>query len=153
LPFLRSLADRLRYALDASIAVAVVVEPDCPACHVDPARLHDAMMSLIVNARDAMPGGGRLQFDARASRYDDGRPAVLWSVSDSGCGMKAEVRQCATLPFFSTRSHDPQAGLGLAAVEGFARQSDGLMTLSSTAGEGTTVNLLLPQHHPASLAR
>lgn len=103
-------------------------------------------MSLVVNARDAMPDGGRLGLSAQEGRLPDDSPAVALSVSDSGVGMTADVTQRAALPFFTTKTNAPWAGMGLSAVYGFVRQSGGSMTVRSSSNAGTTVTLYLPQH-------
>jgi signal transduction histidine kinase len=142
-PLLNSLARTLRRTLDASIAVTVDIAPDCPPCLVDERALEDALINLVVNARDAMPQGGRLQFRARPYPLFDGRPGVALSVSDSGVGMTPDVAMQATAPFFSTKSGDALAGLGLTAASGFASQSGGFLELDSSSGAGTTVIMYL----------
>jgi signal transduction histidine kinase len=143
LPLLCSLAQVLDHTLDSSIDVAVNVDSDCPPCHVDARALEEALLNLVVNARDAMPCGGSLHLAARAVRLSDGRPGVAVSVIDSGVGMTPDVARYATRPFFTSKSEDPLAGLGLSAVEGFVRQSGGVLDLHSAQGAGTTVTLYL----------
>jgi signal transduction histidine kinase len=143
-PLLGSLAGVLRRTLDRRIEVTVQVDDDCPRCRVDARALEEALLSLAVNARDAMSHGGRMHFTARrATPADDAGPVAL-TLLDTGAGMTTETSQRAALPFFTTKANDPLAGLGLAAVEGFVRQSGGAMVLQTWAGTGTVVALFLP---------
>jgi signal transduction histidine kinase len=153
LPLLSSMDDMLGRVLDPSIDVSVVVARDCPPCRVDARALEEALLTLVINARDAMPRGGRLRLSACADLLPDGSSAVAVSVLDSGAGMTPEVAQRAARPFFTTKMDHPLAGLGLAAVEGFVRQSGGSMALRSSAGAGTTVTLRLPRLQQAAPVR
>ena len=145
LPLLASFANLLRGTLDARIDVTVDVRKSCPPCRTDARALEDALQHLAVNARDAMPEGGRLGLLAAPARFADGSPAVAVVVIDSGHGMTAAVAEHAIKPFFTTRSESPLAGIGLAAVAGFARQSGGTVSLETWPGQGTRVTLQLPQ--------
>ena len=148
LPFLRELADKLRFALDFRIDVRVDVSLDCPSCVSDRLPLEGALMNLIANARDAMPEGGCLWLGAQACTLADGGcPAVEISVRDSGAGMSAEAMSRVGTPFVTTKSRLPRAGMGLAATNGFVRQSGGTMALHSPVSGGLTVALRLPQFH------
>jgi signal transduction histidine kinase len=120
-------------------------------CDVDAQALQRALSNLVANACDAMPRGGRLNLSVQAGQLPDGRPAFTVSVTDSGPGMTRDLMQCAVRPFFTTKSHDPLAGLGLSAVDGFARQMGGSLSLRSSAGCGLTATMLLPQSAPASM--
>ena len=144
LPLLCSLAHLLRGTLDTRIEMTVEVDENCPPCHVDAQALEEALVNLAINARDAMPHGGRLHLAARLAQPASGVPTVALTVFDSGTGMATHTSQCAELPFFSTKANDPLAGLGLAAVEGFVRQSGGSMQLRTSIGTGTSVTLYLP---------
>jgi len=151
---LRSLADMLRRTLDQRIEIELDVHEHCPDCWVDPGQLESALLNVAINARDAMPGGGRLSFalaqaaPAAAVAARDGlapgRPYLALSVADSGSGMSDEVRERAFEPFFTTKASGSGTGLGLSTVYGFARQSHGTVTLASAPGAGTTVTLYLP---------
>jgi CheY-like chemotaxis protein len=143
LPQLCSLAHTLRLALDKRIWIDVRVERDCLDARADAAALEAALIELCVNARDAMPDGGQLVFSARNGHLHGGAPAVAIEVGDNGHGMAEPALQRATEPFFTTRT-DRLAGLGLAAVQGFALQSGGAIHIRSRVGAGTTVTLLLP---------
>jgi signal transduction histidine kinase len=144
LPLLCTLAHGVQEARYPRIDASVRVAPDCPPCLVDRQALEEALLHLVGNACAAMPTGGRLRFSAESCRLGDGRSCIELAVSDSGTGMTPEVAVHATEPFFTTRTEDAWAGLGLAAVAGFSAQSGGCMLLRSAPGNGTTVTLRLP---------
>lgn len=122
----------------------------------DPGQLENALLNLCINARDAMPDGGRLTIET-ANRSIDGRSAgprdlapgqyVSLCVTDTGVGMSAEVVAKAFDPFFTTKPLGSGTGLGLSMVYGFAHQSGGQVRIYSEVGIGTTVCLYLPRHH------
>ncbi len=138
-------------------AVEVDFRSDASAgsCLVDSAQFGAALLNLIVNARDAMPSGGRLTIrtgnvvlDPRmAARYADALSGdyVMVEVADSGNGMPPEVIERAIEPFYTTKAPGRGTGLGLSQVHGFVRQSGGFLTLESAVGTGTTVRIHLPQ--------
>ena len=124
----------------------------------DSNQLENAILNLCINARDAMPDGGRLTIetanmwlDDRAARERDMQPGqyVAISVSDTGTGMSPEVMARAFDPFFTTKPTGQGTGLGLSMIYGFARQSEGQVRIYSELGEGTTVRIYLPRHHGA----
>ncbi len=137
------------------IAVAPAAGSDLWITFVDPGQLENALLNLCINARDAMPGGGRLAI-ATANRSVDDRAALEWDmkpgqyvslcVSDEGHGMTQEVIARAFEPFFTTKLIGHGTGLGLSMVYGFARQSGGQVRIGSELGRGTTVCLYLPRH-------
>ena len=143
-PLLCSLADLLRRTLDRRIEVTVHVDDDCPPCRVDARALEEALLNLAINARDAMSHRGRMHFEARLAEPDNGAAVVALTLLDSGTGMTMDTSQRAALPHFTTKANDPLAGLGLAAVEGFVRQSGGSLLLQTWLGAGTVITLLLP---------
>jgi len=145
LPLLGSFAHLLRGALGDRIDVTVDVRKGCPPCRTDARALEAALQQLAVNARDAMPDGGRLGLQAAPSRFSDGSPAVAVVVLDSGYGMTADVAERAMEPFFTTHSESALAGIGLAAVAGYARQSGASLSLETWPGRGTRVTLQLPR--------
>lgn len=145
LPLLCDLADRLRHALDTRIDVRVYVRPDCATCFGDRLALEDALMNLVVNARDAMPRSGYLLLRAGACWLPSALPGVEIAVSDSGAGMDAASLSRAGVPVFTTRAGVPRASMGLAATNGFARQSGGSLALASGRYGGFTAGLRLPQ--------
>ena len=121
----------------------------------DPNQLENAILNLCINARDAMPEGGRLTIetanmwlDARAARERDMQPGqyVAICVSDTGVGMSSEVKARAFDPFFTTKPTGQGTGLGLSMIYGFTQQSSGQVRIYSEEGEGTTVRIYLPRH-------
>jgi PAS domain S-box-containing protein len=125
----------------------------------DPGELESALLNLCINARDAMPQGGRLTIDtgdvrlsaADVAGQEGAAPGnyVAISVADTGQGMLPEVVDRAFEPFFTTKPLGHGTGLGLSQVYGFVRQSGGLIRIESAPGEGTSVRLCLPQHEQA----
>ena len=159
---LHSLADMLRRTLGENIQVTVQTPASCPRCMVDVVQLESALLNVAVNARDAMPEGGTLLLrcgsgapthlprEASAVRTQDAgalRPPAEWiwlSMTDTGSGMSAEVRDRAFEPFFTTKEAGRGTGLGLATVYGFVKQSHGHVELESAPGAGTSLTLYLP---------
>jgi len=129
---------------------------------VDPTQLESAVLNLTLNARDAMPQGGRLTIEVAGATLgaDDPRAQVeapegdyvVLSVSDTGVGIDAAHRPRVFEPFFTTKGPGKGSGLGLAMVYGFTKQSGGFTTLYSEPGQGTTVRLYLPRHLGSSAA-
>lgn len=137
-------------------SIELVFEPadDLPAATVDAAQLEHAVINLCVNARDAMPNGGRVHIATGLASYDSDTevqgqvfPAgcyVRLQVSDTGCGILPEHLSNIFEPFFSTKQEGKGAGLGLAMVYGFVRQSGGYIVVDSTPGHGAMFTLYLP---------
>ena len=149
LPMLSSLADVLRNTLDARIDVSVCVERDCPPCRVDARALEDALLNLVVNARDAMQHtGGSLSLAARVVRVAHDSAVIEIEVSDSIVRRARDIAQPAADRFsIRTTDDDPMAGMAglrLAAVDSFAKQSQGDLILHTAAGTGTRACLRLP---------
>jgi CheY-like chemotaxis protein len=123
---------------------------------VDPSQLENALLNLCINARDAMPDGGKITietanrwFDERAARQQnmpEGQYLSL-SVTDTGIGMTAEVMARAFEPFFTTKPIGEGTGLGLSMIYGFAQQSGGQVRIYSEVGKGTTVCIYMPRHY------
>jgi PAS domain S-box-containing protein len=154
--------DMIRRALGERIAIIAYPGADVPAAHADPAQLETALLNLVVNARDAMPNGGRLSIET-ATRYLDAAPSpasgdlqpghyVMIAVSDNGIGMPSEVLARAFDPYFSTKERGKGSGLGLSMVHGFVKQSRGHIAIYSEIGQGTTVRLFLPFAEQAAAA-
>jgi signal transduction histidine kinase len=146
-------AEMLRGMLAVEIAVETQCADDLWMAEADPHQLETALLNLAINARDAMPNGGRLMMSASNARLDAAATAglpdveagdyVRIAVSDTGTGMTQEVREAAFEPFFTTKAIGQGSGLGLSQVYGFVKQSRGHITLDSMLGEGTTVALYL----------
>jgi CheY-like chemotaxis protein len=125
---------------------------------VDPPQLENAILNLCINARDAMPDGGRITIET-TNRCLDGRAArqldipagqyLALCVTDTGTGMTPEVIQRVFEPFFTTKPLGQGTGLGLSMIYGFAQQSGGQVRIDSEVGQGTTVCIYLPRHHGA----
>jgi signal transduction histidine kinase/DNA-binding response OmpR family regulator len=151
----REVTELLRRTLGESITVEENVVPDLWNAMVDRSQIENAIVNLAINARDAMPDGGRLTIavdnivldDDYARRHEDVKPGeyIAISVSDTGTGMTREVMDRAFDPFFSTKPEGRGTGLGLSMVYGFAKQSGGHARIESALGEGTTVRLYLPR--------
>ncbi len=133
--------------------ISVIMEPaaDLPAARVDPNQLELAILNLAINARDAMPGGGTLTITAQPAMLARGNEPGLaagqyirLSVIDTGTGMDAATLKRAIEPFFTTKGVGKGTGLGLSMIHGLAGQLGGALTLSSTPGVGTHVDLWLP---------
>jgi signal transduction histidine kinase/streptogramin lyase len=145
----------LHGALGETISIDVRVAPDTWPVRADQVQLEHAVINLGVNARDAMPEGGRLVIDA-ANFHAVAEPDpnleglapgqyVRLSVSDTGTGMPPTVEERAFDPFFTTKPPGTSSGLGLSMVYGFASQSGGTATIDSVEGEGTVVSIFLPR--------
>jgi PAS domain S-box-containing protein len=151
-----SLEDLLRRTIGETIDLAIAAADDLWFTLCDPNQLESALLNLAINARDAMPDGGKLTIttsNARTEGVTADTPAlspgdyVCISVADTGTGMSAEVAARAFDPFFTTKPIGQGTGLGLSMIYGFARQSDGHVTIDSKLGRGTSVRLYLPRHH------
>lgn len=150
----QGLTDLLRRSLAASIRIETRLGRDLSIAMADPGQVENALLNLALNARDAMPSGGRLLIetgeaeidDTYTAEHDDVAPGsyVSLAVSDTGMGMSAEVRQRAFEPFFTTKERGAGSGLGLSMVYGFVKQSGGHVQLYSEPGLGTTVRIYLP---------
>ncbi len=145
----------LRRTLAENIDIRTVRGAGVGLTEVDPGQLEVAILNLAINARDAMPEGGRLTIetsnvtldDQYSWQHHDVRPGdyVMISVSDTGTGMPPEVVARAFDPFFTTKEVGKGSGLGLSLVYGFVKQSGGHAKIYSEPGEGTTVKLYLPR--------
>ncbi|MEH3147035.1 MAG: response regulator [Methylobacterium frigidaeris] len=140
------MVELLRRTLGETVAVETRLMPRIPPVFVDQNQLENAVLNLAVNARDAMPGGGRLTLATALAQTDDGNPAVAVGVSDTGTGMSPEVVSRAFEPFFTTKPQGRGTGLGLSQVYGFVTQSGGTVRIDSALGQGTRIQLILPVH-------
>jgi signal transduction histidine kinase len=150
--------ERLREMVLRLLGKPIKVDISCAKnvwpVHIDASQLEAAIINLVINARDAMPDGGRLRISARnRSRNDRGLAGlglepgdyVELSVADTGTGMPPEVKARAFEPFFTTKDSGKGTGLGLSTIYGFVQQSGGTVTIESEPGQGTTVSLFLPK--------
>src|SRR5712692_1865448 len=145
-----------RRTIGETIDLDIHVSDDLWFTLCDPNQLESALLNLAINARDAMPGGGKLTISTANVRLEGvtaDTPAlspgdyVCIGVTDTGTGMSAEVAARAFDPFFTTKPIGQGTGLGLSMIYGFARQSDGHVMIDSKLGRGTSVRLYLPRRH------
>jgi len=146
--------DLLWRTLGEEIEVTVTLDDDLAAAFADPAQVESALVNLAINARDAMPDGGRLIIETANAVLDEEYAAqnldvtpgayVMLAVSDTGTGMPPDVLARVFEPFFTTKGENKGTGLGLSMIYGFARQSRGHVKIYSEVGHGTTVRLYLP---------
>ena len=148
------MSDMLHSSLSEAVEIEIVSNPDESICHIDSAQLEQVILNLAINARDAMPTGGRLRIsvgnitlDRAAVKGMDIEPGdfVELSVNDTGTGIPAEILDQMFEPFFTTKEAGKGTGLGLSMAFGFIKQSGGHILAESTLGEGTTFRLFLPR--------
>ncbi len=150
-----TMSDLLRRTLGERIAIETVLAGGLWGTHADPNQLESALLNLALNARDAMPEGGKLTIETANADLDQSyalRQAevapghyVVVAITDTGAGMSREVIDQAFEPFFTTKDAGHGTGLGLSQVYGFVKQSGGHVSLYSEAGQGTTVKIYLPR--------
>jgi two-component system NtrC family sensor kinase len=152
----QSMSELLRRTIGETVVVETVLAGGLWKVAVDANQLENAVLNLAVNARDAMPDGGRLTIETSNSYLDEAYAAansdgivagqyVMLAVTDSGAGMSREVRERAFEPFFTTKPAGMGTGLGLSMVYGFLKQSSGHIKIYSEPGEGTTIKLYFPR--------
>jgi CheY-like chemotaxis protein len=152
-----SIEELLRRTTGPSIQIELGLEAGLWATLCDPNQLENAILNLVINARDAMPDGGRLrietsnvhleQADTPNEREMKLGPYVCISVSDTGVGIDPTILDKVFDPFFTTKPLGQGTGLGLSMIYGFAKQSEGHARIHSEVGRGTNVKLYLPRHH------
>jgi PAS domain S-box-containing protein len=152
----RNMADLLHRTLGEQIELESVLSPRLWTVEIDQNQLESTILNLAVNARDAMPSGGKLTIETQNTFLDESyaatdaevRPGqyVLIAISDTGSGMSKSTLARAFEPFFTTKEAGRGTGLGLSMVYGFVKQSGGHVTIYSEEGEGTTVKLYFPRH-------
>ncbi len=145
----------LERLIGEDIALSLALPESLATVKADPGQVEQVILNLAVNARDAMPGGGRLTIsvdDVTEPVPVEGIPEILpagrWvrlTVEDTGCGMDAETLAHAFEPFFTTKERGKGTGLGLSTVYGIVRQSDGFVQVASATGKGTTFRIYLPR--------
>ncbi|MFC4158941.1 PAS domain S-box protein [Chitinimonas lacunae] len=151
----QAMEELLRRTLGEQIDLSTVLAPDLWLASADENQLESALLNLAINARDAMPQGGKLTIETANVRLDQSHPSehddlspgdyLLISVTDTGVGMTPQVKAKAFDPFFTTKPIGQGTGLGLSMIYGFAKQSNGHVRIDSEVGRGTTIRLYLPR--------
>ncbi|ESQ78738.1 hypothetical protein AEYBE204_12190 [Asticcacaulis sp. YBE204] len=156
------MSELLSHALGGAVRVETVHGAGLWSVNVDPNQLENVILNLAVNARDAMPDGGKVTIETQNAHIDEryvvSEPGVepgqyvMIAVSDTGTGMPPEIMAKAFDPFFTTKPVGKGTGLGLSQVYGFVKQSGGHVRIYSEAGQGTTIKIYLPRHHADDVA-
>ncbi len=149
----QSMEDMLRRTMAEHIEFETHLQPEPWLAHTDAHQLENALLNLVINARDAMSDGGRLIIQTGCAQISSSQPDslepgdyVTLSVADNGSGMPAEVVAKAFDPFFTTKPIGQGTGLGLSMVYGFVKQTGGHVRIDSTPGQGTLITLFLPRN-------
>ena len=160
---LRGMDNMFRRTLGEDIEIELITAAGLWHCEADPPQLESALLNLAINARDAMPEGGKLTVETGNVHFDDAYAArdpelqpgqyVQIAVTDTGHGIPKEMLGQIFEPFFTTKKIGRGSGLGLSMVYGFAKQSGGQLNVYSEVGEGTTVKLYLPRSLASSADR
>ncbi len=166
---MRGMRDMLRRTLSENVKLEVELDPDLWPALTDAHQLENAVLNLVINARDAMPGGGKITIATsnavirERERYgqEEIEPGsyIVIKVRDTGVGMAPDIMAKVFEPFYTTKPIGQGTGLGLSMIYGFAKQSRGHVRIESTVGQGTTFRLFLPRHEgeiesrPAAVAR
>jgi signal transduction histidine kinase len=150
-----AMEDMVRRSLGPRVEAQFTLAPSLWRAYADRSQIESALLNLAINARDAMPDGGKLTIETHNAHLDAhyalqnaevvAGDYVALAVSDTGVGMTPEVRERALEPFFTTKEVGKGSGLGLSMIYGFARQSKGHVKIYSEIGRGTTVRLYLPR--------
>ncbi|MBC2677308.1 MULTISPECIES: response regulator [Pseudomonas] len=157
----QSMEELLHRSLNESIALRMHLDPELWIAEADPHQLESALLNLVINARDAMPGRGEVIVETANRHLDESFTSahqnlapgdyIMLSVSDTGSGMDQAVINRAFDPFFTTKPIGQGTGLGLSMIYGFSKQSRGHVAIQSTPGQGTTVQLYLPRCYASQL--
>jgi two-component system cell cycle sensor histidine kinase/response regulator CckA len=139
----------LRRVLGEDVALATVLDPDLGFVRADHGQVEQVLMNLVVNARDAMPRGGKIILRTRNIAQPDGDPLVALEVIDEGVGIASDALPHIFEPFYTTKEQGKGTGLGLSTVYGIVKQSGGDVEVDTTLGRGTTFRILLPRYREA----
>lgn len=151
---IQGMRELMERTLTENMEINISCKPDLWLTEADPSQLEAALLNLVINARDAMPEGGKLLIEAENTHLDndfnhsnDITPGdyILISVSDTGSGMTRDILEKAVEPFYTTKPKGKGSGLGLSMVHGFINQSGGHISIYSELGHGTVVKLYLPR--------
>jgi signal transduction histidine kinase/CheY-like chemotaxis protein len=144
----------LRPLIGEDVQVVTRLDPGIARIHADPGQIEQVIVNLVVNARDAMPTGGRITIETANAHVDErgapavpgkaGQPMVLLSVRDTGTGMDAATRERIFEPFYTTKAPGKGTGLGLSTVYGIVKQSGGIITVDTAPGEGCNFRCYFP---------
>jgi two-component system sensor histidine kinase/response regulator len=152
---IRAMEKMLRRVLGEDLILTIQLDEAPARCRADPGQFEQAILNLVVNARDAMPRGGHLSIRTELRRFEPGHPSlhddrkpgdyVRVSITDTGSGMSPEVKARIFDPFFTTKAIGKGTGLGLPMVYGTVQQSGGMIEVHSQLGQGTTFDLYFPR--------
>ena len=145
----REMEAMLRRVIGKDVELVTELEADLPRVRIDPGQLEQVIVNLALNARDAMPGGGKLVLSTRNTEGE--RPHAALAVSDTGVGMDEATLAHIFEPFFTTKEPGKGTGLGLATVYGIVEQSGGRVEVASAPGRGSTFTIVLPSAEPGAL--
>jgi CheY-like chemotaxis protein len=140
----RNAEKMFRRLLGEDIELTTTLSPNLGLVLVDPGQIHQVLMNLVINARDAMPDGGQLSIGTTVAQID-GQPDVVLTVTDTGQGMDEQTREHIFEPFFTTKGLAKGTGLGLATVYGIVKQSHGWIQVHSEPGKGSSFAVHLPR--------
>jgi signal transduction histidine kinase len=150
-----AMQDLLTHFIGENIVLELKLDPELGLVKIDPAQVQQILVNLVLNARDALPAGGRIVLETSNSKFQSvpssgsadqvAFPCIVLSVSDNGCGMDTNTRQRVFDPFFTTKEAGQGTGLGLTTVRGIVTSNGGLIHFESEPGRGTRVVILLPR--------
>ena len=148
---IRLSSELVRRLIGEDIELVLDLDQEIPPVWADAGQLNQVFVNLAVNARDAMPSGGRLLFATSARHLENGTGRVSIFVHDTGTGISAEVMPHIFDPFFTTKEQGKGTGLGLSTVYGIVRQMKGEILVNSVPGRGTTFEIALPASYAESI--
>jgi len=134
----------LQRVIGENIRLRIRLDPDTGIVKADPGQMHQVLMNLVANARDAMPKGGTLTIETGNVVLNNSRPQVMLSIRDTGVGMDSETKQHLFEPFYTTKHGGKGTGLGLSTVFGIVTHTGGQIAVESEPGQGAEINVYLP---------